>query len=342
MPTVSPSPSHLNMADVAREAGVSVATVSRALRGLPGVSTSTRERIRALAETMSYVVSPEASHLSRGSTGRIAIIVPTLDSWFFATMLAGAQAELQDAGVDVLVYQVDGAAQERFFRQLPARRKADAVIAMTLPLSEPQMARLADLGMGVVVTGAQIHDYPYVRIDDVDVALQAVRHLVGLGHRRIAMVRTTDPEVNTSFADADRTEGYRRGLAEAGIEELSELLVTVPHRIEGGIEAAERLLSLPQRPTAIFAYSDELALAILQTLRRAHLRVPEDISVIGVDGHPFAALADVTTIEQPVAEQGRMAGRLALEILAGTAPSAHSAILPTRLRVRGTTAPPRP
>ena len=329
------------MADVARAAGVSVATVSRALRGLPGVSESTRERIQALAETMSYVVSPEASHLSRGSTGRIAIIVPTLDSWFFATMLAGAQAELQDAGVDVLVYQVDGAeAQERFFQQLPARRKADAVIAMTLPLSEPQMARLADLGMGVVVTGAQIHDYPYVRIDDVDVAQHAVRHLVGLGHRRIAMVRTTDPEVNTSFADADRTEGYRRGLAEAGIEELDELMVTVPHRIEGGIQAAEQLLSLPQAPTAIFAYSDELALAIIQTLRRAHLRVPEDVSVIGVDGHPLAALADVTTIEQPVAEQGRTAGRLALEILAGTAPPDHSAILPTRLRVRGTTAPP--
>ena len=341
VPATTPHPGHLNMADVAREAGVSVATVSRALRGLPGVSERTRERIRALAETMSYVVSPEASHLSRGSTGRIAIVVPTLDSWFFATMLAGAQAELQDAGVDVLVYQVDGAeAQERFFQQLPARRKADAVIAMTLPLSEPQMARLADLGMGVVVTGAQIHDYPYVRIDDVEVARQAVRHLVGLGHRRIAMVRTTDPEVNTSFADADRTEGYRRGRAEAGREELSELLVTVPHRIVGGIEAAERLLSLPQRPTAIFAYSDELALAITQTLRRAHLRVPEDISVIGVDGHPLAALADITTIEQPVAEQGRTAGRLALEILGGDAPSAHSAILPTRLRVRGTTAPP--
>jgi len=340
MPLV-PTPTHLNMADVAREAGVSVATVSRALRGLPGVSPSTRERILALCETMSYVVSPEASRLSRGSTGRVAIVVPTVDSWFFSTMLAGAHAELQDAGVDVLLYQVDGAAaRERFFAQLPARRKADAVIAMTLPLTEAQTARLADLGVGVVVTGAQIRNYPFVRIDDVDVARQAVRHLVGLGHRRIAMVRSTDPEVEFSFADADRTEGYHDGLAEAGIEPDADLLVTVPHTIDGGIEAAERLLGLAERPTAVFAYSDELALAIIQTLRRAHLRVPEDISVIGVDGHPLGALHDVTTIEQPVAEQGRIAGRLALGLLAGDDPAEAAAIVRTRLRVRGTTAPP--
>jgi LacI family repressor for deo operon, udp, cdd, tsx, nupC, and nupG len=332
---------HVNMADVAREAGVSVATVSRALRGLPGVSAGTRTRIQQLATTMSYVVSPEASHLSRGSTGRVAIVVPTLESWFFATMLAGAQAALQEAGLDVLVYQVDGAAaRDRFFDHLPARRKADAMIAMTLPLTEAQSARLADLGMAVVVTGARIHDYPHVRIDDVEVALQAVRHLVGLGHRRIAMVRSTDPATETSFADADRTAGYHRALADAGIEPHPDHLLTVPHTVAGGVEAAERLLSLPEPPTAVFAYSDELAIAIIQTLRRAHLRVPEDVSVIGVDNHPLAELHDVTTIEQPVAEQGRLAGRLALSLLAGDGALPHELSLPTRLRVRGTTGPP--
>lgn len=339
---MSASP-HLNMADVAREAGVSVATVSRALRGLPGVSESTRERIRALADTMAYVVSPEASQLSRGSTGRVAILVPTVDSWFFATMLSGAQAELQAAGRDVLVYQVDGAeARASFFDHLPARRKADAMIAMTLPLSDAQSARLADLGMTVVVTGARIHDYPNVRIDDIEVALQAVRHLVGLGHTRIAMVRTTDPTTGSdlSFADADRTDGYHRALAEAGIEPDPALLVTVPHSLGGGVEAAERLLSLAEPPTAVFAYSDELALAIVQTVRRARLRVPEDISVVGVDGHPLASLHDLTTVEQPVAEQGRLAGRLVLSLLDGTPSMARDIELPTRLRVRGTTGPP--
>jgi DNA-binding LacI/PurR family transcriptional regulator len=342
--TAVSSQTHLTMADVARAAGVSVGTVSRALRGLPGVSEDTRRRVRQLADSMSYVVSPEASHLSRGSTGRVAVVVPTIDSWFFATMLAGAQAELQDAGLDVLVYQVDGAAaRERFFEQLPARRKADAIIAMTLPLSDAQTARLADLGMAVVVTGAQIHDYPSVRIDDVGVALQAVRHLVTLGHRRIAMVRSTDPAVEMSFADIGRTSGYEQALTEAGIEPRADYMVTVPHTIAGGVEAAERLLSLHEPPSAIFAYSDELALAIIQTLRRAHLRVPEDVSVIGVDGHPLAALHDVTTVEQPVADQGRRAGRLALGLLglgAQHGADEEHASLPTRLRVRGTTGPP--
>jgi len=330
------------MADVAREAGVSVATVSRALRGLSGVSEPTRQRIMGLADTMSYVVSPEASHLSRGSTGRVAIVVPTLDSWFFSTMLAGAQAELQEAGVDVLVYQVDGAAaRERFFEQLPARRKADAMIAMTLPLTDAQAARLADLGMAVVLTGARIHDHPRVLIDDVEVALHAVRHLVALGHTRIAMVRSTDPATETSFADMDRTTGYHRALAEAGIEPLPEHLLTVPHSLKGGVQAAEALLSMREPPTAVFAYSDELALAIVQTLRRARLRVPEDLSVVGVDGHPLAELNDLTTVEQPVAAQGRLAGRLALDALSGIEVRDREQRLPTRLRVRGTTAPPR-
>ena len=332
------------MADVAREAGVSVGTVSRALRGLPGVSDETRQRIQALAASLAYVVSPEASRLSRGSTGRVAIVLPTLDSWFFSTMLAGTQAVLQDAGLDVLIYQVDGPeARARFFEQLPARRKADAIIAMTLPLSQEQTARLADLGMAVVLTGARIGDYPSVRIDDVEVALQAVRHLLALGHARIAMVRSTDPAVDTSFAGIDRTDGYHRALAEAGLESRPEYLLTVPHSIAGGIEAAEQLLSLPEPPTAVFAYSDELALAIVQTLRRARLRVPEDLSVIGVDGHPLAALHDLTSVEQPVAEQGRLAGRLvlsALGLLDEPEAAAGGVHLPTRLRVRGTTGPP--
>jgi DNA-binding LacI/PurR family transcriptional regulator len=158
------------------------------------------------------------------------------------------------------------------------------------------------------------------------------------------MVRTTDPSVtppaDMSFADADRTTGYHRALAEAGIEPDPSLLVTVPHTLQGGVEAAERLLSLREPPTAVFAYSDELAFAIVQTLRRARLRVPEDVSVIGVDGHPLAALHDLTTIEQPVAEQGRLAGRLVLSLLDKTGALPRDLQLPTRLRVRGTTGPP--
>src|SRR5687768_8976127 len=115
------------MADVARRAGVSTATVSRALRDVPGVSPSTRMRIKEIADELSYVVSPEASRLSRGGTGRIAVVVPKIQIWFYASMLAGIDAALAEAEMDVLVYQVDGEEQRtRFFQQLPVRRKVDA------------------------------------------------------------------------------------------------------------------------------------------------------------------------------------------------------------------------
>src|SRR5262245_29172734 len=115
------------MSDVAREAGVSIATVSRALRGVPGVGQPTRDRIREIADRLSYVVSPEASALSRGRTGRVAVVVPRLDAWFYSAMLASMAPVLRQADMDMLVYQVEGEEQRtRFLRDLPARRKVDA------------------------------------------------------------------------------------------------------------------------------------------------------------------------------------------------------------------------
>ena len=123
------------MADVARRAGVSIATVSRALRDVPGVSDATRVRIREIADELSYVVSPEASGLARRETGRVAVVVPRIDIWFYATMLASIERVLRAADLDVLVYQVDGEEQRgRFFEQLPARRKVDAAVLIALPL----------------------------------------------------------------------------------------------------------------------------------------------------------------------------------------------------------------
>ena len=114
----------VNMADVARHAGVSTGTVSRALRNLPGVSDDTRQMIKEKADELSYVVSPEASRLSRGSTGRVALVVPRLHVWFYAAMVSSLENELRAADLDVLIYQVDGEVERtRFFAKLPARRK---------------------------------------------------------------------------------------------------------------------------------------------------------------------------------------------------------------------------
>lgn len=332
------------MADVAREAGVSTATVSRALRGLPGVGTATRARIEQAAARLSYVVSPEASGLSRGTTGRVAVVVPSLRPWFYASMLASIEAGLARAGVDVLVYQVDGADQRRrFFEELPARRKVDALVLVALPLREDEIDRLDLMGVQVIVAGGALVDHPHVRADDHAIALAAVRHLIGLGHTRIAMIRTWDTDGAHWSSDSERTRGFRDALAETGLGVEEGLVVAVPPGPLAGRDGVRRLLARGCPPTAIFGYSDEIAIAAVRGLQVAGIRVPEDVSVIGVDGHPLSELFDLTTVCQSVTQQGRITADLVLTALGGRPgerDGLRSRLVPHRLIERGSTAEP--
>ena len=306
------------MADVARHAGVSIATVSRALRGVPGVSQPTRERIRQIAHDLSYVISPEASALSRGSTGRVAIVMPRLDAWFYSAMLASMAPVLRDAELDMLVYEVDGEEQRtRFLRELPARRKADAVILTALPMSQTEVERLDLIGVRVVVVGGEVREFPRVQVDDLEVGRIAVQHLVDLGHRRVAMIRTSDTEGTAWSSDLLRVRAWRETLAAAGLEAPDEFLASEPYGVDAGARAMARLLALPEPPTAVFAYSDELAFAAVAHLRTQGLRVPEDVSVVGVDGHPLGEVLGLSTVDQDVAGQGRQAAELAARLVAG-------------------------
>ncbi|CUR55177.1 LacI family transcription regulator [metagenome] len=333
--------SEINMADVAERAGVSTATVSRALRDLPGVSERTRLRIKAIADELAYVVSPEASRLAKGATGRIAIVAPRMDVWFYSRMLACVEEVLSDADMDVLMYQVDGRQQRnRFFRDLPARRKVDAVVLIALPVLQDEVERLDLMGVEVVVAGGEIGSFPHVRVDDFEVAVTAVGHLVELGHRRIAMIRTSDTDGAYWSADAERSRGYLAALASAGLDADPAYLVTMPFGPRAGADGMARLLELDVPPTAVFAYSDEVALGAYRHLLAAGLRVPEQMSLIGVDGHPIADLFGLSSVVQSVAEQGRLAGRMALDLLSGRQLQNRHVVVPTHLELRGSTAPP--
>jgi LacI family transcriptional regulator, repressor for deo operon, udp, cdd, tsx, nupC, and nupG len=327
----------VNMADVARRAGVSIATVSRALRDVPGVSQPTRDRIREIAAELSYVISPEASALSRGHTGRVAVVMPQLDAWFYSAMLASMAPVFRAAELDMLVYQVEGEEQrERFLRELPARRKADAVVITALPMAQAEVERLDLMGVHVVVAGGTLRDYPHVVVDDHEVGRLAVRHLTGLGHRRIAMIRTSDTDGTTWAADVLRTRAWREELEAAGLS--ADLLVTVPYGVDAGARAMKDLLALDEPPTAVFCYSDEIAYAAMAGARTAGLRVPEDLSVIGVDGHPLGPLAHITTVDQDVPGQGRIAADMAVRLISGEEVEPLSVV--PRLVERGSTAPP--
>jgi LacI family repressor for deo operon, udp, cdd, tsx, nupC, and nupG len=334
-------PYDVNMADVAREAGVSISAVSRALRGRPGVSDSTRERIRRVAAGMSYVISPEASALARQTTHRVGVVVPYIGSWFFATMLAGVEGLLRRAELDVLIFHVEGRAdRQRFFEQLPIRRKVDAVIVVALPVTEEQLERLGLMGVHIVVAGGRLGSYPHVRIDDIEVGRRAAEHLVELGHERIAMIRSHDHEGVVWSPDRERTAGYREGLRRAGLPAFDDLLVTEHWGVDGGRRAMRQLLSRRPLPTAVFVYSDEMAFGALRQLREAGIDVPERMSVVAVDDHPHSELFDLTTIRQPVQAQGATAAQITLDLLREQTTADPGPCLPTELIIRGSTGPP--
>jgi LacI family transcriptional regulator, repressor for deo operon, udp, cdd, tsx, nupC, and nupG len=329
------------MVDIARIAGVSLATASRALSNAPGVAAATRERVQAVAEDLSYVVSPEASRLSGGSTRRVAVVIPHISRWFFAAMLEGLESALHEADLDVLLYHVGDAADRRaFFERLPARRKVDAVVVVGFPVSQAEQLRLGLMGVSIVAAGGQSAAYPYVCIDDEVAARQAMDHLIFLGHRRIAMIAAVDPDQPDWPAISGREQAYYATLRDAGITADPSLVTTVDWGGLQGAEAMSQLLSLREPPTAVYAHSDEVAVGAMRTLRRAGLRIPEDISVIGIDDHPLAELTDLTTVSQPVRQQGLLAGQMVLELLQG-ADVERAVTVPTRLVIRRSTAPPR-
>ncbi|MDG4669317.1 LacI family DNA-binding transcriptional regulator [Mycobacterium sp. 236(2023)] len=338
----------VNMTDVAKRCGVSIASVSRALRGEAGVSPATRDRILETARELAYVVSPEASRLSGGTTGRVGVVVPRIDAWFYSTVLAGIADEFDTVGMDLVLCTLpDAATRHRFFEALPLRRKVDAVVVISLPLSARERTRLDQLGVPSVFVGGHRTDgdRSWVGIDDEQAARQAVGHLLRIGHRDIAMIQAADDTDIPWATDQARIRGFHDQVREAGL--IDPTVITVKWSIDGGSRGMETLLSRPHLPTAVFCHSDEIALGALRTLRRAGISVPQQISIIGVDDHPSADLNDLTTVAQPVREQGQIAAREVLCQLTGeavaTAPpvTPPSTTLPTRLVVRGSTASPR-
>lgn len=332
-------PPKVNLAEVARLAGVGLGTASRAMSNSPGVAPATRRKVLDVAERLSYVVSPEASSLAKGTTGRVALVVPHLSRWFFGTMVEGLESVLSGADLDVLLYHVsDLADRHDFFHRLPARRKVDAVVVVAFQVDELERKRLELMGVQIVAAGGQSATYPYTCIDDQAAGRQAVDHLIHLGHRRIAMLESVDPDQPTLISR--RTSAYHSALAEAGIPVDPELIVTNDWGGEQGASSMAQLLSLKNPPTAVYAHSDEVALGAIRTLRRVGLRIPQDVSVIGIDDHPLAHLTDLTTIRQPVYEQGVSAGEMLLSLLRGD--DANLGVtMPTQLIIRSTTGPPR-
>jgi DNA-binding LacI/PurR family transcriptional regulator len=330
--------------DVARQAGVSIATVSRALRGLPDVAASTRDRVLAAATELNYVPSPFAARLASGRTTTVGLVVPFVNRWFFAEVISTVEAALRQAGFDLLLYNLgDEKGRSRFFDVMPMRKRVDGVLVASIVLDEAEFDALTELKRPVGLLGLQREGVLSTRIDDVAAARTAVDHLLELGHRRIGLIGgdTDDPMAFTP--PLHRRDGYRDALHTVGLDADSDLEHLGYFTVDGGREATRQLLALHDRPTAIFAESDEMAYGALREIRDAGLRVPDDIAVIGFDDQPFSDLMDLSSMRQPVAEEALDITTRLLALIAEDGeetPFDPSVVLPTELVVRGSTVTP--
>lgn len=320
--------------DVAREARVSPATVSRALRGLSGVSEATREAVREAAERLGYVASPAASSLSSGRTNTIGVIAPWVTRWYFTALIDGVNSVLAASGYDVMLFAADSDHDLSAGKLSTLAKRVDGLVVLCLPELAARAGESSSTT--VVLVGAVRPGTTCVTIDDVEVGRLAGRHLLSLGHRSIGFIGMEHVSSRILPVAQWRHQGLTETMAAAGARMDPDHVIDAELSVAGGEAAADRLLALADRPTAVMTVSDEIAMGLIHRLRDGGLRVPGDLSVVGVDGHDMAGVFGLTTVVQPVRAQGALAARLLLDALAGQ--RIESTRCDVELVVRSTTA----
>ncbi|MGL5857791.1 MAG: LacI family DNA-binding transcriptional regulator [Angustibacter sp.] len=329
--------------DVAQAAGVSTATVSRALRGLPRVSEATRARVLRAAAELEYIASATAASLASGRTHVVGVVVPFVTRWYFARLISGTSQELREQGFHALLFDVgdEGPQRAQLLDSRMLFRRVDAVAVLSLRLNREERELLHRLGIPVATVGVPDPDWPCVRIDDVLTGRLVAEHLLSLGHRRIGYVNGDHASIRYFPTPADRLNGFQAAVLRTGATLRPSDVVHGDWTAQGGRLAALQLLDRPDRPTAVVCASDEMAFGALRAAAELGLLVPDEVSITGIDDHPMAQLYGLTTVAQDPSEQGRTATRLLLEAIHGHSPGSQVATLPVHLVVRGSTAPPR-
>ena len=327
--------------DIALAAGVSVATVSRALRNFPNVAPATRKRVQAVAAEYEYEVHPQASRLASGRTWTVGVAAPLFGTWFPARALAGINAVLAEAGYDLLISMMTTPEdRHRFLREARSfcRRVDGLVLIDTFASAEGDSAD-SFFNRPVVVVGERLKGATSIAINNRLAARRAVEHLIELGHERIGLV--TGPIVAhlPTPVPEQRRLGYEDALRDAGLRIDPSLAVEGDGLAGGGARALSRLIAGSDSPTAVFCMTDEMAFGALEAARSAGIAVPGDLSVIGFDDHDLAEALGLTTMRQAVGEMGVRAAEQVLALIDGDEPPSDIA-WDVPLVVRSTTAPP--
>jgi len=332
--------------DVARMAGVSIATVSRCINEPERVREKTRIRIQDAILKTGYSPNTLAQSFRRGKTHVIMVVLPSVGDPFFTNVMRGIRSVASNRGYSLLINETQfNTMTEDEIGSMVVSRMADGIVLLatmspfgTRVLSSANH-RTLPIVIGFETLSLELTDYPAVHIDNVAAARDATNFLISHGHRNIAFISGQEQSLLTK----DREYGFRAAMNKAGLSIQDGWIVEGDMTISGAIKGTRNLINHPHRPTAIFCANDEMAMACIHEIKSAGLRVPEDLSVIGFDDVRYAEILDppLTTISQPAEEIGeRVMYRLLHEIEEGRSRNAKPEIVPHELIIRKSVAAP--
>jgi LacI family transcriptional regulator len=341
-PSHEQTPGKVTIFDVADASGVSYGTVSRVINNEPHVKPATRAKVIDAIERLGYVINRQAQNLARGQSHAIGVLVPDLGTGYIGEIIRGIDAELDRADYDIMLFTTHRrAAQESNYVSSLVQGVVEGLL-MVLPRNP------ADY-LGVL----QNRRFPHVLIDHQGIdtkgsavgatnwqgAFQATEYLIHLGHQRIGFI-TGSMDLGCA---QDRLSGYQAALRAHHLREIPELIYEGDFFQNSGVTAANVLLALPEPPTAIFASNDSMAMGAMDATRHRGLRIPDDLSIIGFDNIPQAAMVypPLTTIQQPLEQMGRVATQMLLDMVNQPDWIGQRIDLPTELIQRSSCAPPK-
>jgi len=323
--------------DVARAAGVSVATVSRVLNNSSSVSKNTRDSVMQAIKHLNYQPNLLGRNLRRTETRMVLVLLPNISNPFYSMIVKGIEDVAHKNGYNIMLCNTDGESnREKVYLDLLKNRLSDGVVFMAPELEREELSEIGRRSPVVQCCeykeGARVS---HVSIDNFSAAYLAVRHLVDQGHRRIGMISCE----NRFLSTIQREKGYRKALEDAGIGYSQEMIKNGDYSFKSGLRAAKQFLAMEEKPTAVFAISDVMAIGAMRAMKEAGLKVPDDIAVIGFDNISFASMCDplLTTISQPKYDLGCVAMELLLKQIRGEMKEPQDIFLEHELIIREST-----
>ncbi len=334
----SPPEQAATIYDVAKRAGVSITTVSNALNRSSRVNVVTLERVLSAIDELHFTPKADAVSLARKGVGRIGVIAPFNTYASFWTRLEGVLRACEGQGVEVVIFDQESAAEAAtpLFDTLPTTGRLDGLLIMGLPLKSVMARRLVQRKLPAVLVDSYHEDLSSVNVDDEEGGRRVGAYFASKGYRSFAYV--TEPQRSSDFLSQGqkRIIGFRKAIADVGIDPEALRLVFTTHNLAGGMNAAIELARGGDLPQAIFAHFDDIAAGLLSGFRSLNVRVPEDVAVIGYDDGVLAEALGISTVRQPFAEAGETASFLLLDKLHGKSRSGQHLSLSTELVIRET------